>query len=160
MTPAQLEVARKWARLAPPTLWGEMLNTRLLAQPVPLAEAARRHAVLNATMHDAFVSCWATKFKYWTARPFQRLADLRPAIPTPHFPSYTSGHSTISGAAAVVLAAFYPGEQAWFEEQAEEAAVSRLFGGIHFRHDNDEGLRVGRLIGQRAMELMKGRSAL
>ena len=114
----------------------------------------------NATHYDAFVSCRATKFKYWTARPFQRLADLRPAIPTPHFPSYTSGHLDHSGPAAVVLAAFYPGEQAWFEEQAEEAAVSRLFGNIDFRHDNDEGLRVGRLIGQRAMELMKGRSTL
>jgi len=84
-------------------------------------------------------------------------------IPTPNFPTYTSGHSTISGAAAEVMGALYPSERAYFAEQADEAAFSRLLGGIHFTHDNDEGLRVGRLIGAFAvsrMQASRGASAV
>lgn len=50
---------------------------------------------------------------------------------------------------------FFPTERAYFATQAEEAAVSRLYAGIHFRHDNDQGLAVGRMIGERAIARMR-----
>ena len=70
-----------------------------------------------------------------------------PLIVTPPFPSYVSGHSTTSGAAATVLAGYFPGQAAELTAMAEEAAISRLYGGIHFRSDNEEGLVLGRRVG-------------
>jgi len=65
----------------------------------------------------------------------------------PNFPSYTSGHSTFSAAAAEVLSYLFPGGAADFDAQRDEAAISRLYGGIHSRSDievgKDHGKRVG-----------------
>jgi PAP2 superfamily len=158
-TPEQIAAVRKWADWPPPTLWNDELNRRLATRRWPLAESARASAYLNAAMFDAFVACWRSKYAYWTPRPYMRLSGRTPmfttVVTTPNFPSYTSGHSTVSGAAAVVLAALFPEEAAYFHGQAEEAAASRLWGGIHFQHDNDEGLAVGRKIGQKAAQLMR-----
>lgn len=121
--------------------------------------AAEAHAYLNCAMYDAFVSCWCTKYAHWTARPSMRLQGRTPAfttvVPTPNFPTYTSGHSTISGAAAVVMGELFPAERAWFNAEAEEAAISRFYGGIHFHHDDNEGLVVGHQIGERVVERMR-----
>jgi membrane-associated phospholipid phosphatase len=70
---------------------------------------------------------------------------------TPPFPSYVSGHSTTSGAAWTVLAGFFPGRGRALEATAREAATSRLYGGIHFRSDNEVGLRLGHRIGTVAL---------
>ena len=71
-------------------------------------------------------------------------------IVTPPFPSYVSGHSTTSGAASELLSAFFPGEEQQLRGWAEEAAVSRLYGGIHFRAAIVNGVTQGRCIGQAA----------
>ena len=158
-TPEQVAIVRKWADWPPPTLWNDELNRRLSKHPWSPLEKARASAYLNATMFDAFVSCWRSKYRYWTARPFMRLRGRTPmfttVVTTPNFPSYTSGHSTVSGAAAVVLAALFPDEATFFHSQAEEAALSRFWGGIHFSHDNAEGLAVGRKIGEKAVRRMR-----
>ena len=154
-TPEQIAIVHKWADLPPPTIWNDLLNDRIEESNLDLAGSARAHAYLNMAMADGFVSCWETKYRFWTARPFQRIPGLTTVIATPNFPSYTSGHSTVSAAAAAVLGVIFPGERDYFEQQAEEAAVSRLYGGIHFRHDNEEGARVGRLIGERVVERMR-----
>jgi membrane-associated phospholipid phosphatase len=101
-------------------------------------------------MYDAFVSCWRTKYDFWVARPFTRAPGLVTVIPTPNFPSYTSGHSTISAAAAEVLSAAFPDQATFYHEQAAEAALSRFWGGIHFTHDNEQGLLVGARVGEKA----------
>ena len=82
---------------------------------------------------------------YWSVRPVtviraQLDSSWLPYIATPPFPSYPSGHSTTSGAASAVLAAFFPSRAAELDGIAEEAAVSRLYSGIHFRSDNEAGL--------------------
>jgi hypothetical protein len=153
-TPEQIAIVHKWADLPPPTIWCGLLNDEIRLHHLETFDSARAHAFLNATMYDAFVSCWRTKYRYWTARPFQRIPALATVIPTPNFPTYTSGHSTISGAAAQVMSALFPAEALYFEEQANEAAMSRLWGGIHFPHDNDAGLSVGRQIGAKAVQAM------
>ncbi len=156
-TPEQVAIVHKWADMPPPTIWCGLLNEQILRNRLGTLASARAHAFLNATMFDAFVSCWRTKYHYWTARPFQRVPGLVTVIPTPNFPTYTSGHSTISGAAAQVMAALFPADAADFQAQADEAAMSRLWGGIHFPHDNDAGLAVGRQIGAKAVRAMAGR---
>jgi hypothetical protein len=158
-TPAQIAAVHKWADIPPPTIWNEYLNGRLAKARWSALRSARASAYLNATMFDGFVSCWHAKYKFWTSRPYMRLAERSPkfstVVTTPPFPSYTSGHSTISGAAAMVLGALFPEEQRLFAAEAEEAAKSRLWAGIHYAHDNEEGLRIGRLIGAKAIDRMQ-----
>jgi hypothetical protein len=162
-TEAQVAAVHKWANLPPPTIWNEYLNERLTREKWSTLRAARAAAYLNATMFDGFVSCWNAKYRYWTQRPYMRLADREPkfmtVVTTPPFPSYTSGHSTISGAAAVVLSELFPHDREFLEAEAREAALSRFWAGIHFEHDNTEGLNIGRRIGAKAVERM-GRDGL
>ena len=70
-------------------------------------------------------------------------------IPTPNFPSYLSGHSTVSSAAALILGQLFPDKAIYFLSQAHEAAMSRLWAGIHFPQDNNNGFAVGQQIGKK-----------
>jgi membrane-associated phospholipid phosphatase len=122
----------------------------------PALRTARLFAALNTAQADAFIACWDTKYVYWSLRPvtaIRRLIDptWSSYIVTPPFPSYTSGHSTTSGAASTVLAAFFPAKAADLAAMAEEAARSRLYGGIHYESDNEVGLTVGRRVGEVAV---------
>ena len=76
---------------------------------------------------------------------------MDPAIKTltglPNFPAYTSGHSTFSAAAATVLSYLFPQGTEYFEAQATEASMSRLYGAIHYRSDCEMGLAHGKVIG-------------
>jgi membrane-associated phospholipid phosphatase len=108
-------------------------------------------------MMDAFIACWHAKFKWWTERPVTVIrekldADFMPHVITPAFPSYVSGHSAASGAGAEVLAAYFPSHAKELRRMALEASMSRLYGGIHYRSDNEEGLALGRRVGARAVE--------
>jgi hypothetical protein len=118
---------------------------------------AQLFAALNTAQADAFIACWDAKYAYWSLRPVtavRRLIDPSwlSYIATPPFPSYPSGHSTTSGAASTVLAAFFPARAGQLAALAEEAAVSRLYGGIHYTTDNQVGLALGRRIGQEAIQ--------
>src|SRR5262249_18810032 len=107
-TPEMIAIVHKWADTSPPAIWNDMLNGRVQSGTFSTLEAARAYAYLNVAMEDAFVCCWNTKYQYWVARPFQRIPGLVTVITTPNFPSYTSGHSTISAAAAEVMAQVFP----------------------------------------------------
>jgi membrane-associated phospholipid phosphatase len=78
--------------------------------------------------------------------------NFLPHLITPPHPSYVSGHSSVSGAAEVALAAFFPERKSELHAYAEEAAMSRLWGGIHYRSDDDEGLQLGRRVAERVMK--------
>jgi membrane-associated phospholipid phosphatase len=99
-------------------------------------------------MADGFVCCWDAKFTYWAARPITADPALDVLIATPPFPSYTSGHSTISAAAATVLSHSFPFDAGELFAMAEEAKNSRLWAGIHFPLDNDMGALGGGMVGR------------
>jgi membrane-associated phospholipid phosphatase len=80
-------------------------------------------------------------------RPSQLDRRIRTSIGLPNFPSYTSGHSTFSAAAAEVLSYLFPAGTERFEADKEEAAISRLYGGIHYRSDIEVGKSHGKRIG-------------
>ena len=103
-------------------------------------------------MADAFIACWDTKYSYWTKRPFMRDPDIEPSILTPNFPSYTSGHATVSAAAATILGHYFPEQAKRWIATAEEARDSRLWSGIHFAVDNEHGFEMGRSIGAYVIE--------
>lgn len=160
LSDAQKRIADDWnldrGSLTPPGVWNRKAVELIRQNGLGSAEAVRVLATLNVAIADALVACWETKFTYWTVRPVnvireRRDPDFLPYLLTPSFPGYVSGHATVSGAAASVLAAFFPRHALELDDWAEEAALSRLYGGIHWRHENEQGLRLGRSLARRVL---------
>jgi PAP2 superfamily len=174
-TEEQSEIALFWADGAgtetPPGHWNSIAQIIAAAQGNTLEENARLFALLNIAMADAAICAWDAKYEFHFWRPVTAINFAEPElnwmsfIVTPPFPDYVSGHSTFSSAAATVLPLFYgtedlpftigsdslPGVYRSFStclDAAEEAAVSRLYGGIHFRTANEDGLEAGISIGE------------
>jgi membrane-associated phospholipid phosphatase len=108
---------------------------------------ARVFALLNMALHDAAVACWDAKYAYFNPRPSQLDPSIKTILGVPNFPSYTSGHSTFSAAAAAVLSYLFPSGASSFAAMRDEAAISRLYGGIHYRSDIEVGKQHGARIG-------------
>lgn len=128
------------------------------------------HALVSMVLHDAFISCWEEKYDSDRVRPesvIQKFVNegWRPLLQTPPFPEYTSGHSVISSATAEILTSFFGDNFDFidtsevyfglperpfqsFRQASREAAISRLYGGIHFRDAIEEGVKQGEKIGQ------------
>ncbi len=114
-------------------------------------ESARILFLMNAAAFDAVVGCCAAKYHFWFIRPPQ--ADPAISLPIglrPH-PSYPSAHSCVSGASIAVLSAAFPGERERLAQVAEEASLSRLYAGIHYRFDMVAGLALGRAAAAEAL---------
>ena len=158
LTPEQKRIARYWAggqgTPLPPGVWNQVMLTYVRGKGLSLPEQTRVFALLNVAMCDAGIASWDTKYAYWNPRPINAIRDLgidrhwKPYIDTPFFPAYVSGHSTYSGAAGEVLAHLFRDDADLFRAKAEEAGISRLYGGIHYRSDNIFGLRMGKAIGR------------
>jgi hypothetical protein len=114
--------------------------------------AARVYALASISQYDASVACWEAKYTYWAARPFMLDSKVTTLFTTPNHPSYPAGHGCYSGAIANTLGALFPDDAAFINSKAEEAALSRMVGGIHFRSDNEEGLKLGRKVSQAVLE--------
>jgi hypothetical protein len=151
ITRERLRIVHKWADGAgtytPPGHWNDIAAEYIHAANFSEVRTARAFALLNMTMHDAAVGCWETKFFYFNPRPSQLSNAIKTCTGLPNFPSYTSGHSTFSGAASTVLSYLFPSASDYFYQEAEEASVSRLYGGIHYRADTEMGLSHGKVIG-------------
>ena len=163
LTAEQKRIAEDWnlgaGSVTPPGVWNLRAKDLVLARKLDAAQAARVFSALNVAMADAMIACWHAKYVWWTERPVTVIRDHRdpafnPHLVTPNHPSYISGHSSASGAAERALAAFFPGEAAKLKAMAEEAAMSRLYGGIHFRSDNEQGLTLGRNVAARVLAHM------
>ena len=157
LTAEQRRIARFWAggqgTALPPGIWNQVVLAYMKRAPQSLPRMARVLALLNVAQADAGVASWDTKYAFWVARPENAIRDLgldrrwKPYIDTPFFPAYVSGHATYSGAAAEVLAHLFPQDAELWRAKAQEAADSRVFGGIHYPLDGSEGLRMGRSVG-------------
>lgn len=131
----------------PPGHWNEIACDLIARNKMNELRAARTLSLLNMAIQDAGICCWDTKSYYFYPRPSQMDAAIK-TIGLPNFPSYTSGHSTFSGAAAAVLGYVFPGDKTRLEDMAKEASESRIYGGIHYRFDCEAGLRCGKIIGE------------
>lgn len=182
LTEEQRTIAFYWADLAgeSPTPAGHSLSMAAQALEqidAPLALAGETFARVGIGESDAFISAWATKYHYNLLRPITYIneridPDWQAVLDTPPFPAYTSGHSNDVGAASTILTAlfgdgfaitdhtnedrgFAPRSFGSFAEAADESAISRLYGGIHYRFDIEQGLEQGRCVGRvvNALEL-------
>jgi membrane-associated phospholipid phosphatase len=155
----QWELVRYWAdgvgTPTPAGHWNEIAAELIIDHSLSERSAARTLALLNIALFDTGIACWKTKYTYWLARPSQMDPEIRPNINMPNFPSYTSGHASFSGAAAEVLSHLFPDQAKDLRKLAEEAAISRVYAGIHFPFDSEEGLEMGRWIGRLALNLDK-----
>jgi hypothetical protein len=137
---------------------------------VDMLETAHAYMMTSIALADAFISCWDEKYRSNLTRPETVINEhideqWLPILQTPPFPEYTSGHSVISGAAAIILTDIF-GDNFEFEDDVEvefglpvrkfksflhasdEAAISRLYGGIHYRPAIDNGVAQGRKLGR------------
>lgn len=157
LTPEQKRIADYWhldqGTVTPPGSWNLKAQELATRWKLPEEERLRLMSTLNAGMMDATIACWHAKYTWWLLRPatlIQAHLDktFMPYLVTPPHPSYTSGHATISGAAAEILKRFFPEDVREIDGWAEDAAMSRLYGGIHYRFDNEAGLALGRQVGK------------
>ena len=157
-TEEERRISEFWAdgpgTYTPPGHWNAIASDLIADHGLGDLESARTLAVLNIALMDAGISCWDAKYHYWLLRPWMADPGITTSVARPPFPSYTSGHATFSGAASAVLACIFPDDGDEIAAMAEEAADSRLYGGIHYRFDNEEGLESGRMIGRAAVEMV------
>jgi hypothetical protein len=180
LTDEQREIALFWSddpgkTATPPGHWLSILNQVVNEQNLSLNRAAEAYAKLGIAVADSFIGCWSAKYDYNLLRPITYIHNVidenwQPLLTTPPFPEYPSGHSVQSGAAAFVLTELFGEAFAFtdhthdghglqarsfssFQQAAEEAAVSRLYGGIHFRAAIEKGLEQGECIGNKVLSL-------
>ncbi|KEO72924.1 phosphatase PAP2 family protein [Anditalea andensis] len=155
LTSEQRKIANWWqdglGTYTPPGHWNRFAKESIVKYKLNPIRSARVFAYMNMAIVDAGISCWDTKYYYHYPRPIQAIPGFKTILGTPNFPAYTSGHSTFSGAAAEVLSYFFPAEEAKYRKWAQEAADSRVYGGIHYRFDSEVGLDQGKKIGAYAV---------
>ena len=175
LDPERKAIARFWSddpmlSPTPPGHWMWIAMQIFEKENTDLEKSVEVLARLGMAISDGFIACWKSKFEYDLVRPvtyIKRVIDKtwEPLLITPPFPEYPSGHSTQSSAAATVLAQDFgdnfaftdathkrdglaPRNYKSFWEAAQEAAISRLYGGIHYRAAIDFGLEQGKCVGK------------
>ena len=148
---AMEQIAKFWAfgagTYTPGGYWNAVASQLATVRHLDERRAVEMLATLNMVAWDAIVASNDAKYHYWLLRPSQADPSITLAItPLPNFPSYPSNHATISSAMAEVIAANFPSETYWLRHDAEQAALSRVYGGIHYRFDGDAGLALGKQV--------------
>lgn len=152
---------------------GHWMSIASIASQMKDADLMKRSEAFTITaiaLYDAFISCWDEKYRSNLIRPETYIdryidPDWQPVLQTPAFPEYTSGHSVISSSAAIALTHVFGDNFAFadssevdyglpvrnydsFIDASNEAAISRLYGGIHYRPAIEDGVAQGRKVGQ------------
>jgi membrane-associated phospholipid phosphatase len=144
----QAEIARFWASESPSARWEVFMQEEIDRRRLGPVRAARALALASVATYDAMVACWDAKYAYWLMRPVTADPAIQTVFSTPPFPSYPSGHSTLSSAAAEVFAELFPEAAAHYRHKGEEASLSRVFAGVHYRFDVLSGEALGRRVGE------------
>ncbi len=156
-------------KFSPPGHWMNIVGIGAQKAGADFSTTVAAYAQTAIALFDAFISCWDEKYRSNYVRPETVInkyisAGWQPYIQTPPFPSYTSGHATISAAAAETMTNWFGDKLRFtdtsllefgiknreilsFRDAAKEAAMSRLYGGIHYRFDNDNGNEAGTRLG-------------
>ena len=165
-------------KISPGGHWMNITGIACLKRKTTLQQTVFIHTMVAITLADAFISCWDEKFRSNRIRPETAInkwidARWKPLLQTPPFPEYTSGHSVISTAGATVLTKVFGNNFSFtdntemefglpqrkfksFLQASQEAAVSRLYGGIHFRDAINNGVIQGEQIGNYIAEKLLG----
>lgn len=150
-TREQIRIAHFWSdgvgTYTPPGHWNAIASDDFVKQNFSEVRWARNMALLNMAMMDAAIACWDAKYFYFNPRPSQMDPRIKTTTGLPNFPSYISGHSTFSAAAATILGHIIKPNAAHYTALAKEASESRIYGAIHYRSDCVKGLETGNKVG-------------
>jgi hypothetical protein len=166
-------------KISPGGHWINITRVACETKSANFAQSAEAYARVSIALVDAFISCWDEKYRSKLIRPetyINQYIDNEwvPVLQTPPFPEYTSGHSVISAASAVTLTNLFGDNFAFtdsteiefgltarsfksFIEASEEAAMSRMYGGIHYRPAVEVGMKEGRELGLFILNKIKTR---
>ncbi|WP_431212401.1 phosphatase PAP2 family protein [Puia sp. P3] len=155
----QMRIVQFWAdgigTYTPPGHWNAIAAEDFVTRNFSEVRWARNFALLNMAEMDAAISCWDIKYYYFNPRPTQMDPRIKTLTGIPNFPSYVSGHSMFSFAAATVLGHIIPDRASAYTAMAQEAANSRVYAGIHYAIDCDAGRTVGQNVGNAAVNRAK-----
>ena len=166
-------------KISPGGHWMNITHVACKKANADVVRSMEAYALVSVALMDGFISCWDEKYRSRLVRPETYInehidEDWVPLLQTPPFPEYTSGHSVVSTASAVTLTSLFGENFAFldstevefglparsftsFMQASEEAAVSRLYGGIHYRPAIDHGIVEGRDLGNYVIETIKTR---
>lgn len=151
LTEEQIQLAKKWSAGSGTILtsgqWIEIANNYMSAHQTPLEKALFIRSILAMGISDATIAYFDAKYTYWKPRPKMIYPELNQHIKAAKSPSYPSGHATISMAAAIIMDYYFPENQIEWDKTANEIGESRLWGGVHFPIDDQDGLALGKKIG-------------
>lgn len=163
VTPERRRIANFWqdglGTYTPPGHWNRFARDFIVKYKMNPLRSARTFAYMNMAIMDGGISCWDAKYYYHYPRPIQMIKGFKTIAGTPNFPSYTSGHSVFSAAAAEVLAYVFPQEANLVRGWAEEAAISRVYGGIHWTFDATVGTQQGKDVARYTVNVAKADGA-
>lgn len=168
-------------KFSPAGHWMNIVGIAAKKANADFSTTVAAYAETAIALYDAFISCWDEKFRSNFIRPESAIntylskeaaGGWSPYIQTPPFPSYSSGHATISAAAAESMTNWFGNNLSFtdtsllefgvksreivsFREAAKEAAMSRLYGGIHYRFDNEDGNKAGTALGEYIVQRLK-----
>jgi PAP2 superfamily len=158
LTPQQIRIAQSWGTGEVSKRVIPIIYNMMEAYELASTKAARFLGFYHAAINDAFVLTWHFKYLWDVARPCQYDPSLKPVLFTPRFPGYPSAHAAMAGCSEAILSYYFPQERYRINQMMEECAMSRLYAGVHFKVDNDEGLSVGRQLGGIVVNLIKSQN--
>ncbi len=157
-------------KITPGAHWIGITKIAARKTDADFAKTVYAYTKTSIAIADAFISCWDEKYRSNLIRPETVINEYiddswEPVLQTPPFPEYTSGHSVVSGAASTALTSVFGDNFAFdddtevayglpvrsftsFNQAADEAAMSRMYGGIHYRAAIEVGIKQGRDLGK------------
>jgi hypothetical protein len=155
-TNEQMRIAQYWENLSGSFgagSWNVVARGAISSHGLSEAESARILALMHMANVDATIACHDSKYVYWVPRPTQADPEIHLAIGVPNHPSYPANHACLSGTVGLVLDAQFPDQGGRYFAMARQAGESRIYGGIHYRIDVDEGFVIARKVSARALEV-------
>lgn len=145
----KLKIIQYWAYDAD---WINIADEYMREKNIDLEKRLAARSVLINAITDAQGAVFDSKYSYWIKRPEMLDPAIQPLIATPNHPSYPSGHSAIGKTAATVLSSFFPENKQSWEALANEAGMSRIWAGLHYPMDHEEGVKLGEKVGNEALQ--------
>lgn len=154
LTKKEIAAAHTWCYIAKPRTqnWITLTNTYMEENCVGFGKVLQVRGVLMMALYDSLIISGKAKQLYNEKRPFEMDTGICPSIPRPRSPSYPSGHAALAGAGAEVLGFYFPQNCKEWKKLARESAFSRVWGGVHFPIDVQEGLIIGREVGKEILK--------
>jgi membrane-associated phospholipid phosphatase len=156
-TDEQVRIAKFWApgvgTSLVPGFWNGVTTDLIEQFHQGERQAAHTLALMNMAALDANIASHDAKYTYWLIRPTQADPLITLAIGLPNHPSYTSNHAAISTTVALILGRSFPSERKRLAAMADEAGLSRIYGGIHYRFDKTAGEKIARKVSALALRL-------